>query len=316
MTVDASIPKALYQANIDLALRIAALLQENGKQWFDLFAEEASTRFDEGVSSFGALGSEFSLEKLAALPADAAAQFLQLDVSRWQAMITHAVENQTLFSDGLQEALREWQAACSEAFDAVGSGVLPNLGGGLSALPGFSDVAMSFQRFMAQAVPSVSAVYSASVGGKADKTAEKAKPASTAAARSAGKKPAAEAQPGNKPARKPAASSKSGAVAKAADKPVKKTAKKAATKADAKTAASAKKPVAKVADSTTGKSASAATAAKPAARTAAAAKKASSRPPRKSAGSTSAAPVPPPSPMPALVTTPRKTTRSRSAKPG
>ena len=306
MTVDASIPKALYQANIDLALRIAALLQENGKQWFDLFAEEASTRFDEGVSSFGALGSEFSLEKLAALPADAAAQFLQLDVGRWQAMITHAVENQTLFSDGLQEALREWQAACSEAFDAVGSGVLPNLGGGLSALPGFSDVAMSFQRFMAQAVPSVSAVYSASVGGKADKTAEKAKPASATAARTAEKKPAAETPPGNKPARKPAA--------KAANKPVKKTAKKTATKADAKTAASAKKPVAKVADSTTGKSASAATAAKPAARTAAAAKKASSRPPRKSAGSKSAAPVPPPSPMPALVTTPRKTAKSRSVK--
>ena len=308
MTVDASIPKALYQANIDLALRIAALLQENGKQWFDLFAEEASTRFDEGVSSFGALGSEFSLEKLAALPADAAAQFLQLDVGRWQAMITHAVENQTLFSDGLQEALREWQAACSEAFDAVGSGVLPNLGGGLSALPGFSDVAMSFQRFMAQAVPSVSAVYSASVGGKADKTAEKAKPASTAAARSAENKPAAETPPGNKLARKPAA--------KAADKPVKKTAKKAATKATAKTATSAKKSAAKATDSTTGKAASSAATAKPAAKTAAAAKKASSRPPRKSAGSTSAAPVPPPSPMPALVTTPRKTAKSRSAKPG
>ena len=306
MTVDASIPKALYQANIDLALRIAALLQENGKQWFDLFAEEASTRFDEGVSSFGALGSEFSLEKLAALPADAAAQFLQLDVGRWQAMITHAVENQTLFSDGLQEALREWQAACSEAFDAVGSGVLPNLGGGLSALPGFSDVAMSFQRFMAQAVPSVSAVYSASVGGKADKTAEKAKPASTAAARSAENKPAAETPPGNKPARKPAA--------KAANKPVKKTAKKAATKATAKTATSAKKSAAKTTDSTTGTAASSAATAKPAAKTAAAAKKASSRPPRKSAGSKSAAPVPPPSPMPALVTTPRKTAKSRSVK--
>lgn len=312
MTVDASIPKALYQANIDLALRIAALLQENGKQWFDLFAEEASTRFDESVSSFGALGGEFSLEKLAALPADAAAQFLQLDVGRWQAMISHAVENQALFSDGLQEALREWQAACSEAFDAVGSGVLPGLGGGLSALPGFSDVAMGFQRFMAQAVPSVSAVYSASVGSKADKAAEKAKPASTAATRSAEKKPAAETPPGNKPARKPATSSKSVTEAKAADKPVKKTVKKAA----AKTATSAKKPIAKAADSTTGKSASAATAAKPAARTAAPAKKASSRLPRKSAGSKSAAPVPPPSPMPALVTTPRKTAKSRSVKPG
>jgi len=306
VTVDASIPKALYQANIDLALRIAALLQENGKQWFDLFAEEASTRFDEGVSSFGALGSEFSLEKLAALPADAAAQFLQLDVGRWQAMVSHAVENQALFSDGLQEALREWQAACSEAFDAVGSGVLPSLGGGLSALPGFSDVAMSFQRFMAQAVPSVSAVYSASVGSKTDKTAEKAKPASATAARTAEKKPAAETPPGNKPARKPAA--------KAANKPVKKTAKKAATKATAKTATSAKKSAAKTTDSTTGTAASSAATAKPAAKTAAAAKKASSRPPRKSAGSKSAAPVPPPSPMPALVTTPRKTAKSRSVK--
>ena len=314
MTVDASIPKALYQANIDLALRIAALLQENGKQWFDLFAEEASTRFDEGVSSFGALGSEFSLEKLAALPADAAAQFLQLDVGRWQAMVSHAVENQALFSDGLQEALTQWQTACSEAFDAVGSGVLPSLGGGLSALPGFSDVAMSFQRFMAQAVPSVSAVYSATVGSKADKTAEKAKPASATAARTAEKKPAAETPPGNKPARKPATSSKSGTAAKATDKPVKKATKKAATKATAKTATSAKKSAAKTADSTTGTAAPSAATARPAAKAAAAAKKASSRPPRKSAGSKSAAPVPPPSPMPALVTTPRKTAKSRSVK--
>ena len=153
MTVDASIPKALYQANIDLALRIAALLQENGKQWFDLFAEEAGTRLDEGLSGFG---GGFSLEKLASLPADATTQFLQIDVGRWQALLSHAVDNQSHFADGLQGALKDWQASCAEAFDAAATGVLPKLGS-FSVLPGLSDVAASFQRFVAQAIPAANA---------------------------------------------------------------------------------------------------------------------------------------------------------------
>lgn len=299
MTVDASIPKALYQANIDLALRIAALLQENGKQWFDLFAEEAGTRLDEGMSSLGALAGELSLEKLAALPADAAAQLLQLDVGRWQAMISHAVENQTRFSDGLQEALREWQAACSEAFDAVGAAGLQGPASALSALPGFSEVAMSFQRFMAQAVPSVGAVYRATAGLKASRADD----ADTSSA--SVKSP--------EPARTSADAPKKNTAPAPAPRRAKPPAKEAAAKTAAAKATKAKKPATKAGAASTG----AAKTAKPVGKTAAVAKKASTRrPPRKKAGGQSPAPVPPPSPLPALVTTPRKTAKARNAKPG
>lgn len=218
MSLDASIPKALYQANIDLALRIAALLQENGKQWFDLFAEEASTRLEEGLSQAGSFRQGLSLEKLASLPADAATQFLQIDIGRWQALLSSAVDNQSHFAEGVQAALSQWQVACSDAFDDVTAGSLPEPPPGLAVLPGLSDMTDSIRRFMAQAIPAM------------DTLVAPRKPAP--APRSAASKPAPQ-----KPAAKKAVAKKSAAkkpAAKPAAKPVKPAARKAATKAPSK----------------------------------------------------------------------------------
>lgn len=200
MSLDASIPKALYQANIDLALRIAALLQENGKQWFDLFAEEASTRLEEGLSQAGSLGKGMSLEKLAALPADAATQFLQIDVGRWQTLLSHAVDNQSQFAHGVQEALSQWQDACSGAFDAVALGRVPELPAGLAVLPGLSDMAASIRRFMAQAIPGAEPAMAARKPSPAPAPQAAAK--NPAPAKAAAKKAAAKKQPARKVAAK------------------------------------------------------------------------------------------------------------------
>ena len=219
MSIDASIPKALYQANIDLALRIAALLQENGKQWFDLFAEEASTRLEEGLSQASSFGSGLSLEKLSSLPADAATQLLQIDLGRWQTLLSSAVENQSHFAEGVQHALSQWQDACSGAFDAATVGQVPELPSGLAVLPGLSDMAASIRRFMAQAVPAVDTLFTP------------AKP--TPAPRTAANEPVAKKPKEKKvAARKPAPTK---AVKPQATKPVaKKSAKSASRKPVAK----------------------------------------------------------------------------------
>ncbi len=221
MSLDASIPKALYQANIDLALRIAALLQENGKQWFDLFAEEASTRLEEGLSQAGSFGQGLSLEKLASLPADAATQFLQIDLGRWQTLLSSAVENQSHFAEGVQEALSQWQDACSDAFDAVGSGRLPEPPVGLAVLPGLSDMAASIRRFMAQAIPAVDTI-----------ATPPRKPAPTPAPKAAAGKPAAKKAVAKKAATKKPVAAKP--AKPAAAKPAAKSAKPAPRKAAAK----------------------------------------------------------------------------------
>lgn len=217
MSLPASIPKALYQANIDLALRIAALLQENGKQWFDLFAEEASARLEEGLSQAGSFGSGLSLDKLSSLPADAATQFLRIDMGRWQALLSSAVENQSHFAEGVQQALGQWQDACSEAFDTVTFGKLPELPTGLAVLPGLSDMTASIRRFMAQAIPAVDMLVTPAKPAPAPKAAASKpvaqkpaakKPASAKAAKPAAAKPVAKpvAKKSAKPApRKPAA---------------------------------------------------------------------------------------------------------------
>ena len=82
-----SVPKALYQANIDLALRIAALLQEHGQQWYDLFADEAGVRLGQGLAGVDRFRRDFSLDALPPLPVDFAGHFDALDAERWQALI-------------------------------------------------------------------------------------------------------------------------------------------------------------------------------------------------------------------------------------
>ena len=228
MSVDASIPKALYQANIDLALRIAALLQENGKQWFDLFAEEASTRLEEGLSQVAGFGQSLSLEKLSSLPADAATQLLQVDMGRWQALLASAVENQSHFAEGVQQALKQWQGACSNAFDVADFGQLPQMPTSLAVLPGLSDMAASIRHFMAQTMPAMDAFVTPARPAPEPKAAAR-QPADVQSAvkKSATKKPAA---------KKPDA-------AKAAKAPVTRSAKK--PKEELATKPAAKKPAAK-----------------------------------------------------------------------
>lgn len=252
-----SIPKALYQANIDLALRIAALLQEHGQQWFDLFADEAGARLGQGLAGVDRFRREFSLDRLTSLPADLSTHFGTLDAERWQALLGKAVEHQSRFSRGVQAALDDWQGACSQLLaKAVPPGGSASVADALAAVPGLADVLASLQP-CAQPASSAGATGDAarSVEDGVDKaTARKARP---------------------KAASKPAAKH---AVADAGAAPARKAAPRAAAKADrAKEASSEADAKGKVKERSRAKK---------------------------------SAPTRFPSPMPALVTTPRRPRKS------
>jgi hypothetical protein len=257
-----SVPKALYQANIDLALRIAALLQEQGQQWFDLFADEAGVRLKQGLAGMDRFRRDFSIDTLPQMPVDLSDHFNALDAERWQALLAKAIEHQSRFSVGVQSALDDWQGACSQLLgEALPQGVSPGFARAAAAVPGLGEMFSSLQQM---AVKAGRGIVPTAAAPDADTPARKA------------------AKP---PAVKPAAAAKARAV-KAPSKPVEKAPAKPSEKAPSKSAKkSAKKPDARPAG----------------------ASKAGSAAPATSGGKGSAARFP--SPVPALVTTPRQRKR-------
>lgn len=208
-----SVPKALYQANIDLALRIAALLQEHGQQWYDLFADEAGVRLGQGLAGVDRFRRDFSLDALPPLPVDFAGHFDALDAERWQALLAKAIDHQSRFSAGVQAALEDWQGACTQLLgEALPKGVLPDLGQLIESVPGLGEILSSLQQLGARG---------GRVGAAAAVSPVASKPA----------KPLSE---------KPAAAGKAG-TAKAPAKPAAKTVAKPAAKTVAKTPAKAAK---------------------------------------------------------------------------
>ncbi len=174
MTLDSSIPKALYQANVGLALRLATLLQENGAQWFDLFAAEANERLTEARAQRDA-NRQAQAESSSALPSpEQMLRWMHSHPSRWQGLLTQAAGHQLRFIEGVQSALQQWQSECAEAFGNVapglwGAGMPP----GLMSMGGVREMAASMQDFIARFVPSVELV-------SAQASSARAVPAATA----------------------------------------------------------------------------------------------------------------------------------------
>lgn len=214
MEIDASVPKALYQANVDLALRIAALLQESGAQWFDLFAEEANARLQEATAQGkqpGATGKPLS--------PDMALKWMQANPGRWQALLMQAANNQSRFAQGLQAALQQWQAACADTLGTAAMEVFPGAPAGLESLPGFKDMADLMQGFVAHFVPKVDAGATAKAPPRAEPAAASRPAAKSSASKTADRKPARKTTPAGTSAAGKAGAKASSASGKAGKAP-------------------------------------------------------------------------------------------------
>ncbi len=214
MSSKASIPTELYQANVDLAVRIASLLQENGKSWIDLFTDASGFNPSSAWPEFRA-GGAFSLEKLASLPADAVSKLFKGDNAYWKNLFSSAVKNQHSFAEGLREAVEAWQSANRKALEKAG-GSVAGVFGELKGVPELFGVFKDYLEAPKNAADTLlKAAAATHVSPKAAKPAAKPVPSS---APKAAPKPAPKSAP--KPAAKAAPKPQPAAVKKAAAKQV------------------------------------------------------------------------------------------------
>ncbi|MCD9007107.1 phasin family protein [Luteimonas sp. XNQY3] len=108
------LPLRLIQANLELQLRIAALIQENGRQWSELAGRAVGDGRVEQDAELRDLLRTQDWQALAALPANAFWRQMQQRIGDGQELARVAVGAQNAFTDGLVDALRAWQDKTAE----------------------------------------------------------------------------------------------------------------------------------------------------------------------------------------------------------
>ncbi len=210
MTTNSKTPMALYKANLELVLRIGALLQENRRRWAQLGAAGTSDAIERTLAQAERVLTSNDWTSLSAIPGEDFWKSIRDDNAPVQGTVEAAVGSQAAFAQGLKEAFEAWQQQSADA-----------LGGGM-ALPG-----AKFADFMNFFTPSQAPARSAPQAGPE---------------RAAKVKPAAKAKARPKPKTKPKTKAKTKAKAKAKTSTRAKASPKTATRAKsarAKTAAKA-----------------------------------------------------------------------------
>ena len=174
MAPASDLPLALWQANLDLQMRIARLLQDNGREWLDM-----------GLRAVGEGAFEFDAESRALW------RQLEQRVGDGQALAQVALSAQDAFAGGVASALQDWQATVTRA--------LSDAGVGLSPFDAWQEALAPWREALSQLQASVAAVAPAMA---------------TAAAAAPGRKPAPAAAPREPAASKPAAKKKAAAKAR------------------------------------------------------------------------------------------------------
>ena len=215
MTDASHLPLTLYNANLQLWLRIGQLLEDNRGQWRDLLGRHLQDRLAEAGGEASRLQAG-DWSALALLPGSALWHLAERQLDDMQALAQSAGEHQTAFAEGFQQALAEWQDTTSAALEEATAGTTG------STRP-FDELRRVLDQLTEVMAPPAASPQPAA----SDSTR---KPARRTAARTA---PAREASP--------AAKAPAGATKKAA----KRTAKRAATRAPAKKAAAPAKTAAR-----------------------------------------------------------------------
>ena len=187
MPLNAKTPLALYKANLELVLRLGALLQENRRRWTQLGASNTREAIERTLSETERVLTANDWTSLAAMPGEEFWKSLREDSVPLQASVESAVGNQAAFAQGLQEAFEAWRQQSVDALGSTGA-----------ALP-TADFASFVWNF---AAPPKSATASAKV------------PASAAPPASAKSSPRPKAAPKAKPKAKAKAKPKAAAKAK------------------------------------------------------------------------------------------------------
>ncbi|HLT44816.1 MAG TPA: phasin family protein [Luteimonas sp.] len=135
MDKTSNLPLALWQANLDLQMRLGQLLQDGGRQWL----EQGTRTAGEGAAEFDAQARKLlqagDWPALAALPMETfwrqAGQ-----AGDGKAAAQTALQAQQEFVGGLAEALQDWQRQSAKAWSAasIDAGAVPGIDGSWQAM--------------------------------------------------------------------------------------------------------------------------------------------------------------------------------------
>jgi hypothetical protein len=208
MAIDTKTPMALYKANLELVMRLGALLQENRRRWTRFGVASADEAIERTLSETGRMLTTNDWQALANLPGETFWKAVQGEPGPMQGAVETAVGNQSAFAQGLQEAFGAWQQQCSEVIREAGGklpsfsfeGVLRGIGTPrpAAAAAAAAPASPAASRTTAASKPAVKRAPSKAV--KAAKAAKKSAPAKKSV-----RKPVAA------PARKAASTAKTGA---------------------------------------------------------------------------------------------------------
>ncbi|MGY0633722.1 hypothetical protein [Luteimonas sp. A478] len=244
MTDASHLPLTLYNANLQLWLRIGQLLEDNRGQWMELLRRGLQDRLAEAGGEAARLQAG-DWSALAMLPGSALWHLAERQASDMQALAQSASDHQATFVDGFQQALTEWQQTTTAALEDTTADTAHSAGP-LDALRKVLDQ-LSEVMMPATTGPAVTA------------TAPARKPARRTAARTT---PAPEARPAAKAPRKAAKKAAKRAASKAVKKAAVKKAPARKKAAASKKAAAGKAPASKAVAKTAAKKTSARKAAK------------------------------------------------------
>lgn len=206
MAIDTKTPMALYKANLELVMRLGALLQENRRRWTRFGVASADEAIERTLSETGRMLTTNDWQALANLPGETFWKAVQGEPGPMQGAVETAVGNQSAFAQGLQEAFGAWQQQCSEVIREAGGklpsfsfeGVLRGIGTPRPAAAAAAPASPAASRTTAASKPAVKRA--PSKAAKAAKAAKKSAPAKKSV-----RKPVAT------PARKAASTAKTGA---------------------------------------------------------------------------------------------------------
>ncbi|HET9032053.1 MAG TPA: phasin family protein [Dokdonella sp.] len=109
MSIDSKTPMALYKANLELVMRIGALLQENRQRWMQAGAAGTSDAIQRTLAQTERLLTSNDWASLSTMPGEDFWKSLQSGASRLQGSFESSVRSQTEFAEGLKQAFAEWQ---------------------------------------------------------------------------------------------------------------------------------------------------------------------------------------------------------------
>lgn len=109
MSTHTAFPLELYKANLDLQLRIAGLFQESARKWFEL----GKCAIDDGIVEAAAETEQLFKTRdwrtLTTLSGEAFLHQLLLGIGDTKGAAGVAMEAQTAFVAGLQDAIQTWR---------------------------------------------------------------------------------------------------------------------------------------------------------------------------------------------------------------